>query len=117
MSAVFLSLKGAVIANKSHVRVSDIGSTEDTALMCFTEYYIAGDRTSGGNWSAPDGSRVNDSGGTGFRRSRGRGVVRLIRIEDKEPSLGIYMCRIFDQKKELKMLLVFFVGDNQAGMN
>ena len=106
---MFLSLKGTVVANKSHVRVSDIGSTEDTALMCFTEYYIAGNLTSGGNWVAPDGSRVNDRGGTGFRRNRGRGVVRLIRIEDKEPSLGIYMCRIFDQNKEHKMLFVFLL--------
>ena len=33
---VYLSLNDAIISNNSHVVISDIGSTENTALICNT---------------------------------------------------------------------------------
>ena len=78
--------------------ISDIGSADDTALICHTNRPNVEDRTnSGGNWFAPDGTRVNNNDVPGFRRSRAPMMVRLLRNTATDPpSEGIYHCLVED---------------------
>ena len=72
--------------------ISDIGSTDNTALLCITN----GDGTAG-NWFAPDGNRVNFEDIPGFRRNRGPMEVRLLRnTATAPPAEGIYHCVVGD---------------------
>ena len=86
---VFLSLKGAVIPDRGYVDINDIGFTDDTALLCVTNYL--GIPTSG-NWFAPNTARVNVPGVT---RNRGSMVVRLKRTVGTALE-GIYWCSVLD---------------------
>ena len=83
--------------------ISDIGYTNDTALLCHTNRQPPGGSTSsGGNWYKPDGTTRVDAvavPGPGFRRNRGPKVVRLKRRTGtgaRTPSEGIYRCEIND---------------------
>ena len=73
--------------------ISDIGSTDDSALLCHTNRPARGSSNSGGNWFAPDGTRVNEMDIGGFTRNRGPMVVRLKRTTGS-PAEGIYYCKI-----------------------
>ena len=56
---VYLSLYGYVIPNHGYVVISDIGSTDNIALLCHTDRPpFDGSTHSGGEWFAPDGTRV-----------------------------------------------------------
>ena len=82
MTDVYLSLNGEVIPNHGYVEISDIGSSDTTALLCHTNRPASGGTNSGGDWFTPDGIRVGDPGSTdvpGFERNRGPMVVRLRR--------------------------------------
>ena len=92
---VFLSLNKDVIANHGYVVFSDIGSTDDTALLCHTNH-IRVRSHSAGDWFAPDGARVNEDDVKGFTRNRGSKVVRLIRTTTGPPPEGMYWCSIED---------------------
>ena len=79
--------------------ISDIGSTDDTALICNTNRPppFDGVDNSGGNWFAPDGTRANANDVPGFRRSRDPMIVRLLRNTFTDPpSEGIYQCLVED---------------------
>ena len=97
---VYASLNGDVIPNHGYVVISDIGSTDDTALICHTNQPIMmGQRNSGGDWFAPNGTRVDNDIVPGFRRNRGPMVVRLWRYTGTDPpSEGIYHCVIEDHR-------------------
>ena len=97
---MYLSLNGEVIPNHGYVEISDIGSSDTTALLCHTNrppYYY----NSGGDWSAPDGTRVGSLSSTdvpGFERNRGPMVVRLRRrTSGSAPDEGIYQCSVQEQ--------------------
>ena len=88
--------------------ISDIGSTDDTALICNTNRF--GNLTSRpggqlqihsrGDWFAPDGSRVGDRytyDVPGFVRERYPVMVQLLRNTASDPpSEGIYYCVVED---------------------
>ena len=106
---VYLSLNDAVISNNSVVVFSGIGSTEKTALICNTNRPVINNvnkRHSGGDWYGPSGTRVGgESRGrgidsknvSGFVRTRGPMVVRLLRNTATDPpSEGIYHCVVED---------------------
>ena len=82
---MYLSLNDAIISNNSFVVISDIGSTENTALICNTNRPIINffnKRHSGGDWYGPNGIIVGNMGSDdvpGFVKSRGPMVVRLLR--------------------------------------
>ena len=92
--------------------IGDIGSTDDTALICHTNRPApSGSANSGGDWVGPSGIKVGDRYSDehvvpGFRRNRDPGVVRLIRYTTNiNPSLdgmtftppeGIYHCEVED---------------------
>ena len=89
--------------------ISDIGDTDDTALICNTNRIanisvsLSGGRKrfhSGGDWHPPNGAIVGDLGNDdipGFERNRGPMVVRLHRRTASDPpSEGIYYCVVED---------------------
>ena len=106
---VYLTLKSDYIPNHGYVMISDIGSTDDTALICNTNRF--GNRTttpgstyfhSGGDWFAPDettvGNRDTDDV-PGFVRNRRPMMVILLRTASDPPSgpsEGIYYCVVED---------------------
>ena len=93
---IYLSLNSTIIPNHGYVIISDIGSTDNTALLCRTNkppYPY----NSGGDWYAPDQTRVAGTAVPGFRRNRGPMVVRLLRNNATgTPALGIYDCWLED---------------------
>ena len=91
--------------------ISDIGSTDDMALLCHTNYNGI---PSFGDWFVPDGTRVNLNDVPGVTRTRGPMVVRLKSTTDT-PAQGIYHCSIMDDRF---MLHVIYVGlYNMGGGN
>ena len=109
---IYLSLNGDIIPNHGYVVITDIGSTDNTALVYHTNRpppYNGRDH-SGGDWFAPDwtivsGQYVNDQG---FKRNRGPMVVRLLRYTANDPPAeGIYHCLVPDT---YEILRIFSVG-------
>ena len=109
--SVYLSLNDGIIPNHGYVEISDIGTAgDDTALLCITNRPPpTGSSHSGGDWFAPDGTRVPAYGSDvpGFRRNRGPMVVRLYRnTATGPPAEGIYYCQIQDNTDTLQTLHV-----------
>ena len=86
--------------------INEIGSTGDTALICNTNRfgnvtsYPGGRLHSGGDWFAPDGTRVGNrltDDVPGFDRDRYPMKVQLYRYTTTDPpSEGIYYCVVED---------------------
>ena len=100
-TGVYLGLNDDIIPNHGYVVISDIGSTDDTALICHTNRpaNLSNNANSGGDWFAPDGTRVSYSINhvPGFRRNRAPMIVRLLRNTATDPpSEGIYHCLVED---------------------
>ena len=97
-TGVYLSLRNKLIPNNSYAIMNDIGSTDDTALVCYTS--VRSPSVFGGDWFAPNGERVGGGKGPsevpGFVRNRGRHVVRLKRSSDGTPPEGVYKCVVRD---------------------
>ena len=92
--------------------ISDIGYTDDTALLCNTNHKPSGDSSSGGDWFAPNGTRVDHLGTiSGFTRNRAPMVVRLKKIMGIQPE-GIYKCSINDAASTRQTI---FVGLYNSG--
>ena len=107
---MYLSLNGDNIPNHGYVVISNIGTTSDTALLCNTNYLPSGN---GGSWYVPDGSTVGSFAGVGttgadFGRTRGPGLVRLIRnsAATGTPTEGIYSCTVQDDTLTLQTVYV-----------
>ena len=100
---VYLSLNDVFIPSHGYVIISDIGSTENIALICNTNHPVintVNTRHSGGDWYGSSGTRVGGIGSDdvpGFVRTRGPMVVRLLRNTATDPpSEGIYHCVVED---------------------
>ena len=65
-AGVHLSLRNKLIPNNSYVVMDDIGSTDDTALLCHTNEPSL--HAFWGNWFDPNGNKV--SGDSAWRCSR-----------------------------------------------
>ena len=81
--------------------ISDVGSTNITALLCNAKLPVKNNQHhSGGDWYGPHGARVGGVGSDnvpGFVRTRYRMIVRLLRNTATDPpSEGIYHCVIED---------------------
>ena len=95
-----------IIPNHGYVEISDIGFTDGSALLCHTNHLPQGGSSiSGGDWYAPDGTRVHEDDVPGFTRDRGPMVVRLKRTTGT-PSEGIYWCVIQDATSILQSVYV-----------
>ena len=102
-TGVYLTLNDDIIPNHGYVVINDIGSTDNTSLICHTNRpaTLTNNTHSGGNWFAPDETRVDGSDVPGFRRNRGPMMVRLLRNTATDPpsgtpSEGIYHCLVED---------------------
>ena len=99
-TGVYLSMNDDIIPNHGYVVISDIGSTDDTALICHTNRpaTLNNNADSGGNWFGPDETRVDGHDVPGFRRNRGPMMVRLLlrKTATDPPSEGIYHCLVED---------------------
>ena len=95
---VYLSLNGDIFPNHGYVMISDIGSTDNTALLCHTNRLATeSGGNSGGNWYAPDETRVAGTAVPGFKRNRDPMVARLLRNNATgTPAEGVYDCVIED---------------------
>ena len=86
--------------------MGDIGSSDDSALLCYTNRPPpSGSPHSGGDWHAPDGTRVSGSVVPGVTVNRGSMVVRLKRASGTPPE-GIYRCTIDDAASIPQMVYV-----------
>ena len=65
ITGVYFSLRNKLIPNNSYAIMNDIGSTDDTALVCNTN--VRSPSVFGGDWFAPNGER---------------GVKGLVRFQD-----------------------------------
>ena len=114
MADVYLSLNGIVIPNNGYVDISDIGSNDDTALLCHTNQPPhPGSAHSGGDWYGPDSTRVAYATVPGFTRNRDPMVVRLIRGTDwftGTPPEGIYQCSYYGAEFEVYVGLYYNTG-------
>ena len=78
------------------MNIGDIGSNDDSALLCHANFPPPpGSASSGGDWFAPDGTRVDGTAVPGVMRTRAPMVVRLRRTSGDPPE-GIYQCTIDD---------------------
>ena len=95
---VYLSLNDDIIPNHGYVVITDIGSTDNASLICHTNRPATlSNPHSGGDWFAPDETRVNKDAVPGFRRNRDLMIVRLLRNTATDlPSEGIYHCLVED---------------------
>ena len=110
-TVVYLSLNDDIIPNHGYVVISDIGSTDDTALICYTNRNATLGSTdmptSGGDWFAPNKTRVNGNDVPGFKRNRSPMMVRLLRNTATDPpSEGIYHCLVEDDTFTLQTVYV-----------
>ena len=119
---MFLSLKGTVIPNDGYVVISDIGTTDGTALLCNTNHIPTGSSAnSGGNWYVPGGSPVSGISSVGtadFGRNRDPGLVRLIRNSEAAtgtPTEGIYSCIVQDDTTQLQTVFVGLYNSGGGG--
>ena len=115
---MYLSLNEVIIPDHGYVVISGIGSTDDTALLCNTNYLPDGGN-SGGNWYGPNGTRVGDTNSItvpGLYRNRDLGLVRLIRDNTTgTPSVGIYSCEIQDNTSANISVFVGLYNNNGGG--
>ena len=79
----------------------DIGSTDDTALLCHTNKVLP--KVIGGDWFDPNGNKVGSDSDNKpgdvpeFKRNRAPHVVRLKRSSsDGTPPEGVYKCVVKD---------------------
>ena len=95
---MYLTLNGDYIPNHGYVMISDIGSNNDTALICNTNNVTT--HVQNRDWFAPDRSAVGNQGDgdvAGFVRNKAPMMVRLHRnTTTGTPFEGIYYCVVED---------------------
>ena len=104
---MYVSFHGNVIPNHGYAVINDITiGLFENAVLCHTDLptQFRG-LHSGGNWFAPDGTRVNEHKVPGFTRNRGPMVVRLVKTETSA-NQGIYKCTIQDAKRESQSVYI-----------
>ena len=104
---VYLRLNDDIVPNRGYVLISDIGFTEDMALICHTNRPapFRGRPHSGGEWIAPDQTTVFSTDVPGFRKNRDPGILRLFRVIGT-PAEGIYHCELEDDTFTKKTVFV-----------
>ena len=121
---MYLTLNGGYIPNHGYVNVSNIGDTDGTALICNTNRIAnisnPNGPNSGGDWYAPDGTRVGDRGSDdvpGFVRDRRPMIVQLVRnTATGTPSEGIYYCEVEDDTFTDQTVYVGLYNSGGGGM-
>lgn len=116
-----MTLNGLIIRNHSYILISDIGSTEETALLCHTNHPVKpGSSNSGGDWYAPDGTRVNVDDVPGLTRNRGPMVVRLFQTTStSDVPEGLYHCSVNDKNLVSHRVFIglYYRGSGRLNIN
>ena len=99
--------------------ISNIGTSNDgTALLCnANDIPTDSATTSGGDWFAPDNTHVDGTDVPGFSRTRGPGLVQLIRnsAATGTPTEGIYSCIVQDDTLILQTVYVGLYNSGGGG--
>ena len=107
-TAVYLNFGGENLPTHSYVAISELGTTEDTALVCRTDQANCcnGDIIEGG-WFNPDGTMVefNANSSQGFYSSVDSKGVHLLRGSGI-PVEGIYTCRATDSSSTTNSVFI-----------
>ena len=99
------------------MEVSAIGFTDDSALLCHTNQPpFSGGTNSGGDWFAPDGTRVFGTTVPGVTINRAPMVVRLKRRTTGTPLQGIYQCNILPHNMMDLVILNVGLYNNGRGI-
>ena len=105
---MYLNFGGENLPTHGYVAISQLGTTEDTALVCRTDQANCCD---GGNieggWFNPNGTMVefNANSSQGFYSSGGSDGIRLLRGSGI-PVEGIYTCRATDSSSNTQNVFV-----------
>ena len=102
-----LTLNNVQYTNNSVVNITDIG-TDSAALVCTTTRSGCCLSTDGSQWYFPNGSAVQHTGVTYFRRrtfSSTGGTVRLNR-NSGATTTGVFHCDILDASGDLQSIYV-----------
>ena len=107
VALVYLSLSSTTIINNTEILITDIGEEAENSLSCHTDLVdcCRNQDTTGpeplGEWYYPDGSVVQNNGGSeaaneSFHRGRNLQRVNLLRREELNPlsPTGSYCCEI-----------------------
>ena len=114
IAGTYMSLNGDIIPNHGYVVISDIGYTDDSALICHNNRPAT--LFHSGDWFAPDVTRVSHTDVPGFRRNRAPMMVRLLRNNATDPpSEGIYHCLVENYSGIIWALFVGLYG-SEGGM-
>ena len=107
-----VSHKGVLYSDHDPVAMSNVGSNDSSAIICYTNYSDVHGSEHEGNWISPDGTRVDSSGSVpGFRTTRGPLTVRLLRTSGT-PQQGIYRCVV---QNDTAVLYTVHVGLYNSG--
>ena len=117
-TAVYLNFGGENLPTNGYVAISQLGTTEDTALVCRTDQANCcdGDNIEGG-WFNPNGTMVefNPNSSQGFYSSGGFDGILLLRGSGI-PEEGIYTCRTTDNSSTTQTVFVGLYNED-GGMN
>ena len=93
---VYLSLNDVVIPNHGYVLISDIGLTDETALLCNANLSPSDDQMYyEGSWFTPNKTKVLEESIQGFLSNRDASIVRLKNINSSDDlKQGLYSCEI-----------------------
>ena len=91
---MYLRLNNNYIPNHGYVVISDIGTSDDSALFCYTGYTVGNDHKSEGMWLAPNSTQVGSATVSHFRVTSDQGAIGLVRNNGHAPLEGIYVCDI-----------------------
>ena len=99
---MYVTLNDNAVPNHGYVEMSDIGSTDISALNCHTNHPDPHYR---GDWISPDGTRVSSGTVPGFRITQSPTLVRLLRTSGT-PQEGIYQCVVENNTAILQRVYV-----------
>ena len=114
-SAVYLSFGGENLFTNAYVAISQLGSTEETALVCRTDQ-TSGDST--GSWFNPSGTMIefNANSSQGFySRAASDGILLL--QSSGIPVEGIYTCRATDSTSTEQTIFVGLYNEDGGTYN
>ena len=107
-----VTLKGVFHLDHGLVVMSNVNSSDSTAIICYTNYSDVHGSGHEGNWISPDGTTVDSSGSVqGFTTTRGPLIVRLLRTSGT-PQQGIYQCVV---QNDTAVLYTVHVGLYNSG--
>ena len=110
-----LILNGSIISNGSHIRITNVGTTENTTLSCMSESFLTG-----GTWYLhPTQLSTNESDAItpvmvdrGWYTSRSMRLVRLWRDSTNMAEEGIFTCQFMMDKNTFVSVGIYYPSES-----